>query len=277
MFLQPSVQLGVMALFSGVVMLALWFYARAVKNVNVVDAAWSGCLACGAVFVTVTATGAWERRLALAILAGLWSLRLTWHLVSKRVFNAPEDRRYQRMRSAMGRWQDPLFLLFFMVQAGFVVLFSIPLVSVAMSAAPFPSVPDIFGLTLGVLAVMGESVADRQLTRFISDPANRGKTCDVGLWRYSRHPNYFFEWLLSFSYPLLAVGSPWFLVACLAPVVVLTFLLFITGIPHVERECMASRQGYAGYAARTPRFIPWFPREVRPGPSYRVPTEVDAR
>ena len=124
--------------------------------------------------------------------------------------------------------------------------------------------PDHIGLATWLASVGGEALADRQLARFRADPRHRGKTCRAGLWRYSRHPNYFFEWLHWFAYVLLAVGSPIAWLAWSGPVVMYVFLRWISGIPWTEQQALRSRgEDYARYQRSTPMLIPWFPKEDR--------------
>ena len=114
------------------------------------------------------------------------------------------------------------------------------------------------------MAVLGETIADRQLARFRADPENRGKTCNQGLWRYSRHPNYFFEWIHWFAYIFLAVGSPHWWLALLGPLVMAVFLLKITGIPYTELQSLKSKgESYREYQRTTSAFIPWFPKKPK--------------
>ena len=117
---------------------------------------------------------------------------------------------------------------------------------------------------MAVVAVLGERVADRQLARFRSNPENKGKTCRTGLWAYSRHPNYFFEWLLWFSFPLLAVGAGWWSAAAwFGPLLMLTFLFRFTGIPLTERQALRSRgSDYRRYQREVSAFVPWFPKQA---------------
>jgi steroid 5-alpha reductase family enzyme len=118
-----------------------------------------------------------------------------------------------------------------------------------------------------VLALAGETVADRQLAAWRAHPGNRGRACRAGLWRYSRHPNYFFEWLHWFAYVLLAVGSPLAWLAWLGPLLMFASLNWITGIPYTEAQALRSRgDDYRRYQAETSRFFPWPPR-AQPNPS----------
>jgi steroid 5-alpha reductase family enzyme len=111
------------------------------------------------------------------------------------------------------------------------------------------------------MSLSGEALADRQLESFKRDPQNRGRVCDVGLWRYSRHPNYFFEWLIWLSYALYASTSPAGWAAWIAPALILYFLLRVTGIPATEAQALRSRgDAYRRYQARTSPFVPWFRR-----------------
>jgi steroid 5-alpha reductase family enzyme len=117
------------------------------------------------------------------------------------------------------------------------------------------------GVAVWLLSVVGEGIADRQLARFRENPANKGKTCRDGLWRYSRHPNYFFEWLHWFAYVLLAVGSPWFWLSAAGPVVMYLFLRYVSGIPYTEAQALRSRgEDYRRYQQTTPMLFPWFPK-----------------
>ena len=109
---------------------------------------------------------------------------------------------------------------------------------------------------------MGESLADRQLSRFRENPVNNGRVCRVGLWKYSRHPNYFFEWLHWLAYIPIAVGSPLLPAMALAPALMLIFILFVTGIPPIEKRAVLSRgEEYRRYQRTTSSFFPWFPSE----------------
>jgi steroid 5-alpha reductase family enzyme len=141
-----------------------------------------------------------------------------------------------------------------------VVLFALPFAATARSPVDSAWPWIVLAVTIWMGSVAGEAAADRQLARFRADPANRGRTCREGLWRYSRHPNYFFEWLHWFAYVALAAGSPWFWLAWTGPVVMYVFLRWISGIPYTEAQALRTRgEDYRDYQRRTPMLFPWFP------------------
>jgi len=243
-------------------MLGLWVWQRRQRDAGIVDVGWAAGLALAAAWFASVGSAPGGRRLALLLVAGVWATRLASYLYRHRVHRpgVGEDGRYARMRAAMGARADWGFLIFFQFQALLIALFAVPFAVVAWHDQSPLGWSDAAGLALGWLAIAGESVADRQLTRFRADALNRGHTCQRGLWRYSRHPNYFFEWLHWFAYPLLALGSPWQWLAWGGPVLMLLFLWKVTGIPHTERQALSHRPDYADYRRRTSAFIPWFPR-----------------
>jgi steroid 5-alpha reductase family enzyme len=166
------------------------------------------------------------------------------------------------MREFWGERAQRNFFLFFQAQALFIVIFALPLLAVTLSPRPALDLWDALGVVIWVVAVAGETVADRQLARFRADPANRGKTCRLGLWRLSRHPNYFFEWLHWWAYVPLGIGGPWGWVTLLGPAMMWLFLFRITGIPHTEQQALISRgDDYRDYQRTTSVLIPWFPKE----------------
>jgi steroid 5-alpha reductase family enzyme len=246
---------------AAIMMTALWLVQWARRDATIVDVGWSFGLFGAALFLAATADGAVGRRALLAAMTGLWALRLGLHLYLDRIRGrTAEDGRYARMRAAMGRWQQPGFFAFFQVQALFVVIFALPLLGPAFNPLALSSW-DAAGAVVWIIAVTGEIMADRQLARFRRDPATKGRTCRVGLWCYSRHPNYFFEWLHWFAYPLMAIGAPHFWLAAAGPVIMGLFLFFVTGIPHTEKQALSTRADYAEYMRTTSIFIPWFPRK----------------
>jgi len=201
------------------------------------------------------------RRVLLVILAGGWGFRLAWYILRDRVLRGEEDGRYRRMREHWGENAQRNLFLFFQAQAVFVVIFAVPFLAVAHAGRSGLDVWDWLGLAIWLIAVMGESLADRQLARFRADSNNRGKVCQTGLWKYSRHPNYFFEWVHWWAYVAMGLLGSWGWATLLGPLMMLLFLFRFTGIPHTERQALLSRgEAYRAYQRSTSVFIPWFPR-----------------
>ena len=239
-----------------------WAWQRKHANAGIVDVVWSFGLGGAAVLVAATGAGAGLPRALLAILGGAWGLRLGLHLWH-RVSVEAEDGRYAQLRKRWGNDQRKWFAMF-QFQALLVALFSLPFLAVAANPVAHWNPWFIAAAATWLGCVAGEAIADRQLARFRSNPANKGKTCRAGLWRYSRHPNYFFEWLHWLAYVLLAVGSPIGWLAWSGPVVMYAFLRWISGIPFTVAQALRTRgDDYARYQRSTPMLFPWFPKEDR--------------
>lgn len=248
------------------IMLCCWVWATFNRRVGIVDVAWSGCLALNimltAIFVDLAPM---PIRLFIGILSGVWFIRLSAHLLRRYLAEQHEDTRYANMRRAMGKFQHFGFLLFFIFQAGLVVLFYLPMWALLTTpqqdwSVSYPVFLAVAALIL-VLAFVGETIADQQLYRFKQQSQHRGLTMDQGLWRYSRHPNYFFEWIHWFAYPILGVAAGLQLL-WVYPVLMWLFLYYITGIPFSEQQALKNRgQNYLDYQQRTSMFIPWKPKK----------------
>lgn len=256
-------QLGIVAALISAVMVVLWVVQRLRQDASLVDAGWAGGIGLGALLLCCLGDGDSTRRAVVAVMVGLWSLRLTTHLVRDRLLGKPEDGRYQMLRSQWGAGAQPRFFIFFQFQAVLVAFFVLPILVIAADPRPFAGIGAWIGVVIWMLAIAGESLADHQLAQWRQDPANHGRTCRGGLWRYSRHPNYFCEWLLWWSYVAIAAGTPWMWLAVLVPVVLLILLLTVTGIPYTEKRALVSRgDDYRDYQRTTSPFIPWFPRRA---------------
>ncbi|MEM7231327.1 MAG: DUF1295 domain-containing protein [Planctomycetota bacterium] len=245
---------------SAIVMLVLWFVQRATKKASIVDVAWTIGVGCLGVFYAWAGDGDVQRRILVGVLSGLWSVRLATHLLF-RVLRMPEDGRYLEVHR---QWKDKaqVFLFwFFQLQATWAVLFAIPLLIASQNTEGL-GISDAIGIAIWVIAIGGEAIADAQLTRFRRSPVNSGKVCRDGLWRYSRHPNYFFEWVHWWAYVALAITGSQGWIAIAGPAVMLFFLLKITGIPPTEKQALLSRgDAYRDYQRTTSAFFPWPPRE----------------
>jgi steroid 5-alpha reductase family enzyme len=253
--------MGVAALAMILVMAVAWLIARITGNGGWIDVFWSfGIGVLGVAFALLPADDgvvAW-RRIAVAILVGLWGLRLGAHIL-KRVRHGPEDARYAGLRAAWGQHYPSRLFGFALVQAVVAVLLALAMRLAAINPVPELRLLDGLGIIVLAAAILGEGIADRQLTAFKADPANHGKVCDQGLWSWSRHPNYFFEWLGWLAYPLLAIGPDgWGWSALLGPVLMYVTLVYLSGIPPLERHMLQSRgEAYRAYQARTSAFLPW--------------------
>lgn len=255
-------QLGLVWLCAALAQTGGWLWQQRRRNAGIVDAIWAAGVGAAAVVLALLGDGAIWSRLTLALLGAAWGLRLALHLW-RRVRGEAEDGRYAHLRTLWGdsRWR---WFAFFQLQALLIVLFALPFAAVAGSPVDSLHPAWIAGLLIWLVSVAGEALADAQLRRFRGDPANRGRTCRAGLWRYSRHPNYFFEWLHWFAYVALAWGSPRWTLALLGPLVMFVFLRWLSGIPFTEAQALRTRgEDYRDYMRRTPMLFPWLPRSDR--------------
>lgn len=242
-------------------MAALWMIQRWHGDAGIVDVAWGlGVGVLGAVFAACSESGDPTRRAVIGSLALIWSLRLSGYIFA-RLMRLPEDGRYQTLKSQWGpRAQFNLFV-FFQMQALWSVLFALPMLVAARNPSPAFNLLDGLAVVLWLIAVGGETLADRQLSVFRRDPTNQGKVCRNGLWYYSRHPNYFFEWVHWWVYVLFAIGAPFGWLTLFGPALMLFFLFKVTGIPPTEAQAIKSRgAAYREYQQTTSPFFPWPPR-----------------
>ena len=245
------------------VMFILWLISLQTHNASIVDPGWTfGLLICALIYA-LAGHGYGVRKALLVFMTGVWACRLGLYLFFARIWQQPEEGRYQQLRK---EWKSNInfkFLLFFEFQALLDVVLSVPFLVAALNPPPELSFLEIAGLATWAVAMVGEAIADTQLNRFKKNPANKGKTCQVGLWNYSRHPNYFFEWLIWVAWFLFALGSPygWFAVIC--PLLMLYFLFKVTGIPATEAQALRSRgEDYRRYQQTTSVFVPWFKKSL---------------
>jgi len=258
--MSPFVILGLAWLILAGVMLALWVYQRQTGQASWVDVVWTIGVACSAIAVCAgTTSGLPLRRFVIGVLIGFWAVRLAAHLAN-RIRTMPEDGRYQHAIDAHGDRAQRWLFGFFQSQAVVAVLFAVPLAVAAQNSNPWQTW-DYVGCFVWLAALAGETLADRQLQRFRADPHQRGQVCRSGLWSYSRHPNYFFEWLHWWAYVGFAVGAPFGWWTLLGPLTLLYLIVFVTGIPPTEAQSLRSRgDAYREYQRTTSAFFPWFPR-----------------
>ncbi len=239
--------------------LAQWLVQLRTRNAATVDVGWSVLVAGGAAQAAFLGEGDVMRRSVVAVLAVIWALRLATYLVRDRVLaRGPEDGRYRELRERWGGAAARNVLALYLAQVPVAGLFVIPLAAAMRGGAP--DAWSVAGIVVWLIAVVGEWIADRQLERFRGDARNRGEVCRAGLWRFSRHPNYFFEWLHWWAYVLIGHAA---LLTLLGPAAMLLFLFRLTGMPYTERQALRSRgDAYRAYQRTTSAFIPWPPRGV---------------
>lgn len=239
----------------------LWILHLFIENASLADVGF--CL--GLVFLIgacgMAGEGVVWRRGLIAAMGSLYSLRLGWHLWFRRVWRKAEDARYGTIRRYLGAWEKVGFLGYFLLQVPACLFFGALFCWVMEEPSQALRWWDGVGIAVFCVSFIGEMVADRQLETFRSNPANQGKVLQTGLWRYSRHPNYFFETLHWCSYVPLAWGLPWAGVAVVWPGAMLMTLLWITGVPWAEAQAIAGRgESYRVYQSTTNRLLLWPPR-----------------
>jgi steroid 5-alpha reductase family enzyme len=244
-------------------MLVLWAIHLLIRNAAIVDAGWGAGLGILAIFYAVSAPGYPARKWAMASMAGFWGFRLAVYLLFTRVIGQPEEGRYVQLRKD---WKTDLplrFLFFFEFQALLVVVLSAPFLMACMNPRSPLGTTEKVGAAIWLIGILGEAFADRQLSSFKRNAENKGKTFREGLWKYSRHPNYFFEWLIWVGYAVFAITSPYGWIGLISPALILYFLLGVTGIPATEAQALRSRGNeYRAYQRTTSSFVPWFPKKA---------------
>jgi steroid 5-alpha reductase family enzyme len=260
----PLVLLLAGTLLVAAVMFALWLLGLRNHNFSYVDIGWSANFALLGAFYALLAPGYLPRRALIAAMFAVHGLRLGWHL-AKRIIGEPEEGRYVQLRKEWGGSGNLnlKFLGFFEFQAALNAFLALPLLIACFNPAPQFQPLEIAGGVLFLIAISGESVADAQLAAFKRNPANKGGVCEAGLWHYSRHPNYFFEWLIWIAYAVFALASPHGWIALAMPVLMLHFLINVTGLKATEEQALRTKgERYRRYQARTSGFIPWLPRKA---------------
>lgn len=243
----------------------LWLRQTRTHNATSVDAAWAIAIGVLGIASAATGTGSPLQRLLAGAIAATWSARLSWHLVVHRVLaHAPEDGRYRAMREHWGPRADRNLFVFYQAQAVAALVFALPFWFLAGHAATTLSVLQGCGLGVAAIGLGLEALADRQLEQHRRNPAQHGRTCRAGLWRYSRHPNYFGEWLVWCGIALVAAPAAGWL-AVVQPAVMFVLVRFVSGVPFTELQALKSRgDDYRRYQQETSAFVPWWPRSGAP-------------
>ena len=255
--LEPSALLHVAAVLA-ILALVAWTVSVVKHDTSIVDSFWGLYFLVGLGTYALSVGAESPRAMLVLALATAWALRLTLH-ITIRNWGEPEDRRYQaiRARNQPGYAWKSLYLVFGL-QAVLAFIIGMPLFAAAGASAPL-NVIDLAGVALWVIGFAFEAIGDWQLTRFRRDPSSRGRVMDKGLWRYTRHPNYFGEAALWWGFYCfaLAAGAWW---ALFAPLLMTFLLLKVSGMVLLEKDMGERRPGYRDYVARTNAFFPGVPR-----------------
>ena len=242
------------------VMFLLWNRQRRGHAAGIVDLAWTLGVAGLMGLYAALGPGWGPRRFLVGALAAAWGGRLTLH-IAVRLRREAEDGRYAAMKAEKGEDWNAFALGFFAIQALLAGALSLVAFVPARVALPRFETLELAALTLFAFSVAGETIADRQLEAWRSNPSNKGRTCRSGLWRFSRHPNYFCEWLVWVAWALLATPHPGGAWVWLAPLVMWLLVTRVTGIPPAEQQSLRSRgDDYRAYQRETNAFFPGPPR-----------------
>jgi steroid 5-alpha reductase family enzyme len=257
--------LAAIAASLSILMTMAWLVQQRTGNSGWVDTIWTfsvGAVGAGSALWPVAGASPNARQWLVAGLVAIWSLRLGLH-IAVRSAEIKDDPRYAAFAADWGR-DAPRKMFLFLQNQGFG---SIPLVFAIFLAARFPDpalrLQDCLGVLILFTGIVGEALADAQLKQFRERPANKGRVCDAGLWRWSRHPNYFFEWLGWLAYPVIAIAPDygWGFASLLAPLFMYWILVHVTGIPPLEAQMLRSRGDlYRDYQSRTSAFFPLPPQ-----------------
>lgn len=262
--MSPLYLLGFAAAALALLFAGTFLLARRLNNYAIVDVVWAYAFGPLAWFYAVAASGWGPRRALIALMVAIWSGRLGTHLLRRvRSHHPVEDARYQALRD---RWAGGLgrqMFIFFQQQAISVLILGLPFLLIAGNSTAGFQPLELAGLTLWFMAIFGESLADAQLAAFKRTPDQQARVCEVGLWRYSRHPNYFFEWCIWLGYFVFACASPWGWTSLICPAGMLYLLLYVTGVPMAEEQSLRSRgDAYRAYQRRVAVFVPWFRKKT---------------
>ncbi|MDP3450358.1 MAG: DUF1295 domain-containing protein [Anaerolineaceae bacterium] len=243
-------------------MFILWIFSLLVKNASIVDIFWGfGFVISAWVYFFLTPDGFLVRKLIIVGLSTIWGLRLSIHILTRN-WGKPEDYRYQKWRGEHGKiwWIRSLFQVF--ILQGFLMwLISTPLLAAQYSNLPAKlTLLDYIGVILWFIGFYFETAGDQQLKTFKSNPANKGRILNTGVWRLTRHPNYFGDSAQWWGFYLFALAaSGWW--SIFSPIIMTIFLIKVSGVALLEKTLKDTKPGYSEYIKTTSAFIPWFPRK----------------
>jgi steroid 5-alpha reductase family enzyme len=248
---------AVLALFTG-----LWLVSLLVKNSSIVDMWWGpGILLIGATY-KFTSTGAHNRSTLVLALLAIWAVRLAWHIGARNIGHG-EDFRYAKWRRERGAsWWWFSYFKVFVLQAVIAWIVAMPLFYAMTSPEPVPfTIWDFAGAIVFAIGFVFEAIGDEQLRRFKKDPASKGRVLDTGLWRYTRHPNYFGEAVMWWGFGLFSVAAGGY-AGVIGPAIMTFLLIRVSGVALLEKTLVDAKPGYRDYVRSTSAFLPRPPRRL---------------
>lgn len=244
-----------------ILMTILWLFSLKLRNSSIVDIFWgTGFVIANWVYFALTPDGFLPRKILISTLVTIWGLRLSIYIFLRN-WRKPEDFRYQKWRNESGaKWWWQSFFRVFLLQGALMAIISIPLLAAQIRPTPdHLTAVDLLGILIWLVGFFFESMGDYQLAQFKAKPGNKGKVMDQGVWRFTRHPNYFGDSAQWWGYFLIAVaGGGWWTI--FSPIIMTLFLLRVSGVKLLEKT-METRPGYKEYIRKTSSFVPWFPKK----------------
>jgi steroid 5-alpha reductase family enzyme len=245
-------------------MTILWLISLAAKDSSIVDIFWgSGFIVAAGAYFALT-EGFLARKILMTALVAIWGLRLGIH-IAKRNLGKGEDYRYRAWREEAGKkfWWVSFFRVF-LLQGVLLWVISAPLLFAQFSPTPDRITAfDVVGAVVWGVGFFFEAIGDWQLARFKRNPENKGKLLRTGLWRYTRHPNYFGDATMWWGYFIIALGTPFGFVTLFSPIVMTVLLMRVSGVALLEKKLVETKPGYKEYIETTNAFFPWFPRKPK--------------
>ena len=254
--------IGLLAIM--IYMTTIWVVSLRLKNAGIVDIFWGpGFALAGWVYFALTPDGFLPRKLLIVVLVSLWGLRLGWHIGRRNIGHA-EDYRYQAWRKANGAsWWWISYFKVFVLQGFLMWIIATPLIVAQFASEPAGlTFLDVLGLALWLTGFLFEAIGDWQLTRFKADSANKGQVMRMGLWRYTRHPNYFGDAALWWGYFLIALSVNGGFLSIFSPILMTVMLMRVSGVALLEQNLKKTKPGYAEYIATTNSFFPGPPHKA---------------
>ena len=258
--------IGLLAIM--IYMAAIWLVSLQMKNAGIVDIFWGPGFALAALVYGINSPDGFSaRKILVLLLVSAWGLRLGWH-IGRRNLGHDEDYRYQEWRKANGdSWWWRSFFKVFVLQGLIMWIVSTPLAAASYSPTPASlGVWDLLGVVVWAFGFTFEAVGDWQLTQFKAEHANKGKVMRTGLWRYTRHPNYFGDATLWWGYFLIALSVPNGLLTVFSPIIMTFMLMRVSGVALLEQKLKDTKPEYADYIASTNAFFPGIPKDTTSHP-----------